>query len=185
MPWISVIEENEASEELLNLYEQIIKKRGNLSNIMKVQSHNPPAMQAHLDLYMTLMFRKSGLSREQREMIAVIVSRANRCQYCLNHHSEALNFYWKDKRRLQNFLNDFRSSDISEPEKAMLEYALKLTLHPNQILEEEVIHLRENGFHDGDILDINMITSYFNFVNRLANGLGVEFDPREVSGYKY
>ena len=73
MSWITTIDENESSGELKEIYEELKKKRGKVSNIMKVQSLNPSAMKEHMNLYVTLMFQKSGLNREEREMIAVVV----------------------------------------------------------------------------------------------------------------
>ncbi|MDQ3522084.1 MAG: carboxymuconolactone decarboxylase family protein, partial [Gemmatimonadota bacterium] len=63
-------------------------------------SLHPAAMQAHMDLYMAVMFQRSGISREERELIAVVVSAANRCAYCVSHHAAALNAYWKDQERV-------------------------------------------------------------------------------------
>ncbi len=185
MSWIKVINETEAQGQLKEIYELLKSKRGKLSNIMKVQSLNPQAMKAHLDLYLSIMFRKSGLSREEQEMIAVVVSAVNGCNYCVNHHAEALNFYWKNRGKLIRFQKNFRSVNFPERTRHMLEYAEKLTQSPDKICESDIQKLRSVGFSDGNILDINLIVSYFNFVNRIANGLGVHFDPEEVSGYKY
>lgn len=185
MAWIKVIDEQEASGELAEIYADLIKSRGKLANIMKIQSLNPAAMKAHMDLYLALMFRASCLKRAEREMIAVTVSVANQCKYCINHHAEALNFYWKDQTKLQRFIADFEAMELPSHQQAMLRYARKLTLHPEAMEEEDIRQLKENGLNDRDILDINLIVSYFNFVNRIANGLGVEFSREEMSGYKY
>jgi len=67
----------------------------------------------------------------------------------------------------------------------MLEFSEKLTLHPGKMKEDDVKGLRENGFSDEEILSITLITNYFNFVNRVANGLGVDFSEEEIQGYKY
>ena len=67
----------------------------------------------------------------------------------------------------------------------MLDYAVKLTEAPSSVTEADVEAMRRAGFSDAAILDVNLITSYFNFVNRIAEGLGVAFDPEEMSGYRY
>ena len=185
MAWIKVIDEPEAEGELAKIYTDLIKSRGKLANIMKIQSLNPAAMKAHLDLYQVLMFQTSGLNRAEREMIAVTVSVANQCPYCIHHHAEALNFYWKDHTKLNRFLANFETVELTARQQAMLRYARKLTRHPEAMGEEDIRRLKENNLSDRDILDLNLIVSYFNFVNRLANGLGVEFSKEEVSGYKY
>ena len=185
MSWIRVIEKNEASGQLKHVYDEMGKKRGKLSNIMKIHSLNPVAMQTHMDLYLSIMFGSSKLSREDRELIAVIVSAANQCEYCINHHAEALHHYLKDRNLIQKIITDFRSVALPEKKIKLLEYAYKLTKTPNKIKKADINDLRKQGFSDDDILNINLITSYFNFVNRIALGLGVEFSESEVKGFKY
>jgi len=185
MPWINVIDENNATGELKEIYNKIKKERGKLSNIMKIHSLNPDAMKRHMELYISLMFGKSDLSREEREFIAVVVSKINRCEYCINHHKEALMFYWKNKEKLNRFLYDFNSVTLSKREHAILGYVSKLTRTPSDICKDDTEKLRNVGFTDNEILDVTLICSYFNFVNRIALGLGVEFSEEEVKGYNY
>ncbi|MCK4572345.1 peroxidase-related enzyme [candidate division WOR-3 bacterium] len=185
MAWINTIDEKEAKGELKDIYEGIKEKRGKISNIMKVHSLNPKAMKSHLDLYIDLMFGGSNLSREERELIAVVVSAANNCEYCMVHHGEALNHYWGDKKRLEESIKNFASANFPERVKKMLEYAYKLTKTPDKITREDIEILRKSDFSDKDILDINLITSYFNFVSRIASGLGVNFTSKELQGYKF
>ena len=87
MSWIEEIEVDAADGKLADIYAKLIKQRGKVANILKVHSLNPTAMGNHLDLYMTLMFGKSGLSRREREAIAVVVSASNNCAYCVRHHA--------------------------------------------------------------------------------------------------
>jgi uncharacterized peroxidase-related enzyme len=185
MSWIQIINNDDANEELINIYKEIEEKRGKISNIMKIQSLSPKVMKNHMDLYINLMFGSSGLSRQEREFIAVTVSVINNCKYCIKHHAEALNHYWKDKNKLDKFIEDFNSIEISLRLQAILDYVFKLTKNPSFIKENDINSLRKSGFSDKDILDINLITSYFNFVNRIALGLGVKFSSEEVKGYKY
>lgn len=184
MAWIRVIEKAEADGKLREVYEEIERNRGKIANIMKVHSLNPQAMKKHLELYIHLMFGKSDLSREERELIAVVVSSINGCEYCLTHHAEALNHYWKDDKRIEELKRDFTTMKFSDKIQQMLEYAVKLTKTPSAINPSDIENLRRCGFNDEDILNINLITSYFNFVNRIALGLGVEFTPEESEGYK-
>ncbi len=185
MSWIEEIGMDEAEGDLKDIYEDIKGARGKLSNIMKVQSLNPGAMEAHMELYLSVMFKDSTLRREEGEMIAVIVSAANGCEYCVEHHSEALNHYWRDEEKVSGLSDDHTSIDLSEKHLAMLDFAEKLTEAPNTIMEEDVETLRENGFSDQDVLNIVLVTGYFNFVNRIALGLGVDVDEEEVGGYEY
>lgn len=185
MSWIRGIDEPEAEGELKEIFRKLRGSRGKLSNIMKVQSLNPAAMAAHLEFYLAVMFQSSGLKRFEREMIAVVVSRANHCNYCVNHHAEALNFYWKDAEKVKRFSENFHSIELVQRHQKMLAYSEDLTLAPQNMEQSMIRELRQVGFSDKDILDINLITGYFNFVNRLANGLGVEFTAEELSGYDY
>jgi len=184
MPWIKTISEEEASDDLEAIYSGLKANRGKVSNIMSVQSLNPRAMKSHMDLYMAMMFGSSGISREERELLATAISIKNGCEYCRNHHGEALNKYWKDDERLRTFINDFGSADLSQRAKVMIDYATKLTRHPEDMREDDIRPLRDNDFSDEDILNINLITAYFNFVNRVAVGLGVESSEEEMRGYK-
>ncbi len=185
MSWIDVISGDEAAGELKKVYDRISKERGKLSNIMLVQSLKPSVMSAHLDLYLSIMFQRSGLSRPERELVAAVVSYANGCGYCTNHHEEALRHYWKDDERVRLVVREGRHDLLSERHQAMIAYAVKLTRNSSAVREDDVELLRAAGLADDDILDLVLVISYFNFVNRIANGLGVSFDPTEMSGYKY
>jgi uncharacterized peroxidase-related enzyme len=185
MAWIKIIDETDESTELGKIYADIEKKRGKLSNILKVHSLKPRTMQTHLDLYLAIMFNKSRVKRELKEMIAVIISRLNGCQYCVNHHAEALRHYWKDDTRLAQFVKNFESVQLPQETMIILLYAKKLTLEPDSMIENDIVELRQAGYEDEEILEINLIVSYFNFVNRIANGLGVIYSAEEMVGYKY
>ena len=185
MAWINVIDKTEDSTELGKIYSDIEKKRGKLSNILKVHSLKPGTMQAHLDLYLAIMFNRSKIKRELKEMLAVLISQLNGCQYCVNHHSEALRHYWKDNDRLTQFITDFESVQLPTEVKLVLYHARKLTLDPDAVVKNDISVLRKAGYGDEEILEINLVISYFNFVNRIANGLGVNFSAEEMAGYKY
>jgi len=183
MSWIDEIEVSNADGKLAAMYAELIKKRGKVSNILKVHSLNPDAMEGHLDLYMTLMFGKSGLSRLEREAIAVVVSAANDCAYCVNHHAEALRRYIKDEETLE-LLSTADGLETLEPRLSnIVRHAEKLTSAPGAMTESDLGELRAVDLSDKDILDLTLIVSYFNFVNRIAVGLGVDFSADEMSGY--
>ncbi|MBN1201762.1 MAG: peroxidase-related enzyme [Anaerolineae bacterium] len=185
MPWIDVIDEAHADGALKAAYEEIKGARGKVANIMRIHSLKPETMLAHKDLYVSLLFRDSGLSREERELIAVVISAANGCAYCVQHHAEALDHYWQDRARVDRAVRDFRALDLPDRLRAILAYVVKLTEAPATVTEVDVAALRAVGLSDADILSVNLVTAYFNFVNRIAVGLGVEFSPEEVTGYRY
>lgn len=186
MAFIDIIEPEEATGDLKEIYKELEKKRGKLAQIHKIQSLNPDTIMKHIDLYMSIMFSKSPLSRAQREMMAVVVSAANDCEYCQLHHGEALNHYWKDRKRVDQLRLNYNKVDLNNVDKRLCQLARDLTLNPNSIDENKYINpLKNTGLSDRAILDAVLVISYFNFVNRMVLGLGVETDEKEVQGYKY
>jgi len=186
MAWIETIDVDDAAGELRALYDEIAEKRGKVSNVLKVHSTHPSALKEHLDLYDAIMFEASPLSRAQREALAVVVSAANECDYCVRHHAEALNAYWKDEERVNRLAEDLTALDDLGPQlRTACEVAAKLTKAPGAMSEAEVSRLREAGWSDRAVLDIVLVTSYFNFVNRITNALGVQATEEEATGYEY
>ena len=92
------------------------------------------------------------------------------------HHGAGLRKLSDDEALVDQLIQDYRQAQLSTDDRAMLNYAIKLTLEPWNMVEHDVIVLREQGFSDSAILDINQVTSYYAYVNRLADGLGVELE---------
>ncbi len=186
MSRIKVIQHNQAQGELLDIYNNIVKTRGQLADVHKIQSLRPKSIVAHMELYMEIMFKKSELSRANREMIATVVSVANGCLYCQTHHGEALNNYWKDENKVKQ-LRRFEFKEIlSDKEIALCQFAQELTLHPESHENNDFTkHLKTLGFSDSAILDTVLVTAYFNFVNRVVLSLGVELEEDNARGYNY
>lgn len=184
MSWIEEIDIDKADGKLAEIYDELVEKRGKVSNILKVHSLNPAAMSDHLDLYMTIMFGKSGLSRAEREAIGVVVSANNDCAYCVNHHAEALRQYIKDEDTLAMLISADGLETLEPRLSNIVRHAEKLTNAPGAMTESDLGELRAVGLDDKDILDLSLITAYFNFVNRLALGLGVAFTAQELTGYR-
>lgn len=186
MPYIKVIDHAESEGELKETYDHLVESRGKLAEIHKIQSLNPKSIMNHMDLYMSIMFGKSPLRRYQREMIAVVVSAANNCEYCQTHHGAALNHFWKNEDKVQQLWHDHRSVELSEVEALLCNYAHELTVSPDTITEEEhIAPLKVAGLEDRAILDAALVIAYFNFVNRLVLGLGVQLEQDKGEGYKY
>lgn len=186
MPRIKVIQHNEATGRLKEIYDELVKSRGKLANVHKIQSLRPESITAHIALYMETMYSRSELSRAERELIGTIVSIENGCKYCTKHHSEALNHYWKDDSKIEKLINGYYSDNLSDREKALLEFAKSLTLNPEQHENNDLtVKLRGFGLSDAGILDCVLVISYFNFVNRIVLSLGVELELDKGVGYKY
>ena len=176
MAWIKIIDEQNAEGLLKEQYDQLIEPWGGVDNILKIHSLNPESLAAHVKLYKTLMYGKSPLRRTDREMIAVVVSAINQCHYWIVHHGEGLLKLTKDESLVNQLKSDYTLANISTKQMAMLNYAAKLTERPADIFNRDIEELREVGFKDRAILDINQIVAYYAFVNRIADGLGVDLE---------
>jgi uncharacterized peroxidase-related enzyme len=186
MAKIKVIAHQEATGRLKDIYDDLVKKRGKLADVHTIQSLRPESIVKHMDLYLEIMFSRSELSRAEREMIAVIVSINNHCEYCQIHHAEALNNYWKNDAKISVLKQDFNKVELTERELKLCEYAKELTIHPGSSMHKDLtMPLRNSGIGDAGILDATLVISYFNFVNRMVLGLGVNIEDDAGKGYKY
>ena len=182
---IQVIQPTDADGYLKEVYDQILESRGKIGEIHKIQSLNPRSIIRHLDLYITLMHGKSPLAREEREIIGIIVSSVNNCDYCVAHHSEALNYYWNDKQKIKALLEDYSELDLREDQKLLCELAELSTRFPDSRKVLPLVKkLKKKGMSDRAILDATLIIAYFNFVNRIVLTLDVKLE-KDPGGYKY
>ena len=185
MTWIKCTDPKEATGRTKEVYDRIMKERGHIANIFLAQSLDPDVLESHLDLYVSLMIGPGPLSREEREMIAVVVSAANKSAYGAVHHSEALESVENDSEALYKLAKEFATKHESPRHKALLAYAAKLTIDPKEVTADDIKYLRDVGITDEEVLRANLIASYFNFSNRIALGLGVELEEGEARTYKY
>jgi uncharacterized peroxidase-related enzyme len=185
MAYIKMIEPGEATGRLKEIYDHILEKRGKIAEVHKIQNLNPESIVNHMDLYMTVMFGRSPLKMVQREMMAVVVSAANGCEYCQVHHCEAVNYYWKDSKKTAQLRKDFTKLELSKIDRRLCDFARNLTRQPEAAARELFIEpLKEAGLSDRAILDATLVVSYFNFVNRMVLALGVQLEE-EFGGYNY
>ncbi len=186
MAYIDVTQPEDATGKLKEIYEELAGSRGKIAEVHKIQSLNPPTIPAHMELYKSVMFRKSPLSRAEREMMAVVASVTNGCEYCREHHLEALKHFWSDEDARAIAEGDFAHAEINELQHALCEYARALTTSPSSESAGGAWteKLRGLGADDRMILDATLVISYFNFVNRMVLGLGVELEEN-AGGYRY
>lgn len=185
LAYIQVIQPEKADDELRATYERILQKRGALANVHKIHSLKPRTMETHIDFYLSVMFGPSGLSRRERETIAVAVSQINECGYCVEHHADALQRHQPDAALVEELKQTGDSARFTPRERALVAYARKLTLQPTTMGSGDVKALRSAGFNDEEILMASLTAAYFNFVNRLVLGLGVELEAQVRAPYKY
>lgn len=185
MARIKIIEPENATGKLKEIYSDLVKRRGKIATVHKMQSLNPESIVNHMDLYMTLMYGKSPIRRAQREMIAVVVSSANNCRYCIMHHSKAMEHFWRDESRVGRFAKDFTQADLEPLDRLLCHYASTVTLTPgSENIGELIIQLKNHGLDDRGILDATLIIAYFNFINRMVMALDIELE-NNPGGYKY
>lgn len=185
MSYIKVVGEDEAEGKLFEVYDEIQRNRGRVSNILRAQSLNPKGLRAHLDLYMATVFGKGGLTRRESELLAVAVSATNGDQYCLTHHTEGLDRHARDPDWVKQVAKDPAKAKLSEREAALVHFAVGLTKDPSKGRKEAAAALKARGFTDEQILQATEIVAYFNFVNRLSLGLGVQLEPDGERDYHY
>lgn len=185
MAFINTINYEDSTGDLRAIYDGLIASRGKLADVHTIQSLNPPTITSHMNLYTDIMFGKSPLKRYQREMIGVVVSVANECNYCITHHREALLHFWKDTNRADALIREPASADLSGPDLALCAFAKALTEHPGRSDEGRITALKSAGIADRAVLDATLVVAYFNFVNRIVLGLGLAVDESEISGYNY
>jgi uncharacterized peroxidase-related enzyme len=145
------------------------EKLGFVPNVLKAYAFDMAKLSAFVAMYNDLMLAPSGLSKLEREMIAVAVSSHNRCYYCLVAHGAAVRHLSADPVLGELMAMNYRAAQLSPRERAMLDFAVKLTAEPWQIEEEDRAQLRRAGFSDRDIWDIAAVAGFFNMSNRVAS----------------
>ena len=185
--WISMISDQDASPELKAALELARTPSGTVDNVMRVHSHRPSTMVGHVKLYRAALHDASNTVPEWfQETIASYVSLINRCDYSYANHWANARHLIGDETRAIAIEAALRAGEpqraFSGMELAMLEYAAKLTREPGNMVEADVARMRSLGADDGQILEVNQVCGYFNYVNRLLNGLGVSL-AGDVIGY--
>jgi uncharacterized peroxidase-related enzyme len=145
------------------------EKLGFVPNVLKAYAFDMPKLEAFVAMYNDLMLAPSGLSKLEREMIAVAVSAHNRCYYCLVAHGAAVRQLSGDPPLGELMAMNYRAARLSKRERVMLDFAVKLTVEPWLIEEEDREGLRRAGFSDRDIWDIAAVAGFFNMSNRVAS----------------
>ncbi len=202
MAYIDVVSPEDATGALADIYSGIKSSRGKIASVHTIQSLNPPTIPAHMELYRTVMFSHSPLSRAEREMIAVVVSQSNECRYCVAHHGEALLHFWKEQERLDQLVEDTANGRFDTPapenrepakssltprEAGLCRFARMTTVTPGAGEDGSAVELLRSAIAeitDREILDATLAVGYFNFVNRVVLTLGVELE-QDPGGYKY
>ncbi len=175
--WLRVPGEAELPQEVLDLWAPSLEKLGFVPNVLRTYALRPSHLLLWTAWFDEVMKAESGLTKAEREMIAVVVSVTNDCAYCVASHSAVLRKLTKDPALADQIAADHRAAGISDRMKAALDYAVALTRDPSSITEADVQALRDADWTDEDVMDIAEITGLFNMSNRMASGLGWAPNP--------
>ncbi len=178
MSWIATIEPGEAEGALGNIYQRIAGPGGAVDNVLKIHSLRPHTLEAHMALYKNVLHhRGNSLPKWLLETIGIFVSLLNGCSYCVEHHFAGLRRLLRDDARAAAIRSALETETFAgvfdRRERAILDYAQRLTRAPAEMTDREIAALRDAGLDDGEILEVNQVASYFAYVNRTVLGLGV------------
>ena len=187
MPYIKVIAPGEASGRLRKIYDRVTGPGGQVDNVLQIHSLQPHTLEGHMALYKAVLHHpRNRLPRWFLEAIGVRVSLLNDCDYCARHHAAGMERLLRDEQQhyaaLREQLDEAQPGlPFSAREQAALSYVDRLTRSPGDVSAVDVQALRENGWKDGQILEINQVAAYFAYANRTVTGLGVDTEG-EVLG---
>jgi len=181
MTWIQTISYDDADGKLKQLYDRVKGPDDNVDNIMLAHSLRPHTMEGHMSLYKYVLHHpRNTLPKVFLETVGVYVSSLNNCAYCVEHHFAGLARLIGDDARaakIRAALIARSPIDVFDGiELAALEYAARLTTDAATVTENDIEKLREAGLGDGQILEVNQVTAYFCYANRMVLGLGINTD---------
>ena len=170
---LSLPDESGLDQGTRDYYARCRDKIGFVPNVFRAYSVRPERFRKYQAYRNDLMRAEGGLSETEREMVAVVVSCANRCHYCLVAHGSVLRQLTGDPALGDTLALNYRAAELSPRHRAMLDFAWKLTLTPNDLDDADRARLREAGFADPEIFDLVEVAGFYNMSNRFAIGLGL------------
>ncbi len=149
--------------------ETVQEKSGFIPNVFLVLAHRPEEFRAFMAYHDALMDKAGGLTKAEREMIVVATSAANQCQYCVLAHGAILRIRAKNPLVADQVAINYRKADITEKQRAMLDFAMQVALHSATVGDADIARLEAHGFSREDVWDIAAIAAFFAMSNRMAN----------------
>lgn len=171
-------------EETQRYFDICVEKLGFVPNVLQAYTFNVDKLNAFTAMYNDLMLGPSGLSKLEREMIAVVVSSINHCFYCLTAHGAAVRQLSGDPVLGEVLVMNYRAADLSERHRAMLDFATKVTEESHKVEEKDRQALRDAGFSDADIWDIASTVGFFNMSNRISSAVDKQPNIEYHSQYR-
>lgn len=168
------LERAELSPAMTAYFDKCLEKIGFVPNVLLAYAHSMPKLESFAAFYNELMLAPSGLTKLEREMIAVVVSAENRCWYCLVAHGAAVRQLSGDPALGEALALSHRQAKVTSRQRAMLDFALKVARQSAEIGEPDRQALRDAGFDDRDIWDIAAVASFYAMSNRMASATGMQ-----------
>jgi uncharacterized peroxidase-related enzyme len=158
-------------------FDKCVEKLGMVPNVLRAHAFDIAKLDAFAAMYNEMMLGPSGLTKLEREMIAVVVSAENRCFYCLTAHGAAVRALSGDPALGETLAMNWRAAGLDPRRRAMLEFAVRMTRASAEIVEADRAALRAEGFSDRDIWDIAAVAAFFNMSNRMASAVDMRPNP--------
>lgn len=181
MSWIQEIPYEKADKKLKKIYDRVKGPDNNIDNILQVHSLRPHSLTGHMYLYKNVLHHADNtIPKWILETLGVYVSHLNECEYCVKHHFAGLTRLLQDDEKAnliwEAIMQDSFDEKLAHKVVVAIKYAKILTMAPASLTQEDLLPLKEAGFSEGEILEINQVVSYFNYANRTVLGLGVNLD---------
>ncbi len=171
--WFPVPTEDQLPENLQGLFKKLKQKIGFVPNVFRVYSYRPERLSTWFSHFKQLHEPTDNLNAAEREMIAVAVSMTNGCLYCLVAHGAALREALGDPIKADRITIDYKRAGLDARMEAVLDFAVKLTIAPDECLEEDIVHLKNTGLTQEEVWDVIEIAAMYNFTNRMASATGM------------
>ena len=181
MSWIKTINYEKANSKLKRVFDKVKGPDNNIDNVLLIHSLRPHSLVGHMTLYKNVIHNSGNtIPKWYLEALGVYTSKLNLCDYCVKHHFTGFKRLLQNDKEADSFLEAVNHNTLDTFFDSKLfqgfVYAKKLTLDLENINENDIVELRNLGFSDGEILEINQVVSYFNYVNRTVVGLGVNLN---------
>ena len=160
-------------EDIRARIDEVHEKAGFIPNVFLTLAHRPDEFRAFFAYHDALMLKEGNLSKGEREMIVVATSAVNQCLYCVVAHGALVRIYEKQPLLADQVAVNYLKADLTERQKAILAYALKVCERSQDVSDEDYATLRRHGLNDEDIWDIAAITAFFGMSNRIANAISM------------
>ena len=171
---LPIPERHQLPEDVQKYFGKCDEKLGMVPNVLAAYSQNMAQFEVFTRFYNELMFGESELTPLDREMIAVVVSSNNHCYYCLTAHGAAVREYSGDPALGELMVMNYRAAELEPRQRAMLDFAHKLTVTPAEIQESDRQALRDAGFSERGIWDIANVAGFYNMTNRVASAVDMQ-----------